>query len=899
MAGRVSPGRFDRKAEGCIMQNPRRSKRKSGGCIMQNLRTAAGYLAAAAAFVLSIQAFSAPGPRISPMRLESASIRVFAPLDSVTVLDAPGTVVSVLDAKGREYARIPSGAIVRFAAGGAAGTHSVRALDPKGAVRSSLAFVLEPRTRIEDGGGRMRELLEILKGSMNAAGGAESIQWNGKTYHYFVSWLRDHVHTMKGMKYFEGTGAEAVDLYRESQRPDGMIWDFVTRGGLPNFNDTSYKPLGYSTRLGNVQFTRMPLEADVEYLFVEGIYYAWKQNGDDAWMAKQLDAAIRAMDYSMTDPARWSSKFGLVKRGYTIDTWDFAVDDPTTQGLFQRWHTLLVDPARTKFGVMFGDNTGYAASCGTLAEMLTRCGRMEDAERFRIRGEDVRRRLDAIAWNGAFFRHRVEEDPALRHDLGVDEASQVSLSNAYSLNRGIRHDQAAAIVRTYQKLREGLPPGCPGEWFGIYPPFGEGFGDHSALWQYINGAVSPIIAGELAHGAFEHGFEAYGADILMRVLDLGRKHDGRVYFSYTGAFPEPAAPSYTAVDISRHATMALGGKVTKGTPNWMVTLPDDNLDSLPTGRQDFGGVPFLVPNPSANSGRGAVAVSSRKGFPRSVEIPLNAKASSIVLLHTAGEVTATNVAGAVALVYDDGTEWSHYLIRYKNVFHWWYPSQSPARDGWGDYYGAPRTPPLVRLAWRGANAACPNVGLHWYAFDNPHPEKRIRKIVIRAAEDGAIYAVLGLTLSDRPVYVRPGDISFGGPDNWAAAAVTYALVEGLTGVVDTDRAFETVRISPRWPAAAIDSAAITVHYPASGGYAAYTYEHDPDRHKITLRLTGSGTSASGHVLLPPAAARVMSVQMDGKAVPFSESALESSRYADFNLPLPGPETVRIFYATDK
>jgi hypothetical protein len=871
----------------CLM-NPVRSLRADGRRPGRRAKNAVPFFTGCAALVLSASSLRGLAPPVTAMHFATPEIRTFAPLDTVTVLDAPGSAVSVRDAKGREIVRKPSGAVVRFAAGGAAGSQTIRALDAAGRELASLAFRLEPKTRIADRGGRMRELLDILFRSMN---GVESIQWNGKTYHYFVSWLRDHVHTMKGMKYFEGIGAEAVDLYRESQRQDGMIWDFVTRGGLPNFYDTSYRPLGYSTRLGDAQFTRMPLEADVEYLFVEGVYFAWKQNGDDAWMAKQLDAAVRALDYSMSDPARWSSKFGLVKRGYTIDTWDFAVEDPTTRGLFSRWPTLLVDPVRTKFGVMFGDNTGYAASCGYLAEMLGRCGRKEEAERFRLRGEDVRKRLDAVSWNGAFFRHRVEEDPAVIHDLGVDEASQVSLSNAYSLNRGIRHDQAAAIIRTYQRLRDSLPPGCPGEWFGIYPPFTKGFGGHCEVWQYINGAVSPIIAGELARGAFENGFEAYGADILNRVLDLGGKHDGRVYFSYTGAFPEPAAPSYAPVDISKRAVMALDGKGSKGVPNWMETLPDDNLESLPAGRRDFDGVPFLLADPSSNGGRGAVAVSTRKGFPRSVEIPLNASAPSVVLLHTAGEVTHTNVAGSVTLAYEDGTEWSHYLIRYKNVFHWWYPSENPARDGWGDTYGAPRTPPLVRLAWRGANPACPNIGLHWYAFDNPHPEKRIRKIVFRAAEDGAIYAVLGLTLSDRPVHVRPADISFGGPDNWAAAAVTYALVEGLSGVVDTDRAFETVRVSPRWPAAGIDSASVTIRYPASGGYAAYDFVRTGG--EIAMRITGSGRSAACHVLLPGDAGRVLSVSADGREIPFAETSVESSRYADFTVPLPGPVEVRV------
>ena len=136
-----------------------------------------------------------------------------------------------------------------------------------------------------------------------------------------------------------------------------------------------------------------------------------------------------------------------MKRGYTIDTWDFQIDDATTR-LFARWGTLLIDPVRSQFGVMFGDNTGYAASCGYLAEMLERAGRPREAARFRARGKDVRERLDRVAWLGTHFRHWVPEDETIVRDLGVNEKEQVSLSNTYSLNRGISHEQAAAILRT-------------------------------------------------------------------------------------------------------------------------------------------------------------------------------------------------------------------------------------------------------------------------------------------------------------------------------------------------------------------------------------------------------------------------------------------------------------------
>ena len=82
---------------------------------------------------------------------------------------------------------------------------------------------------------------------------------------------------MKGLKYFDGQRRRAaVDFFRETQREDGMIWDFFSRAAEPSFYETAYGPLGYARRYGDVEMVRMPVEADVEYLFVEGVYFAWK-----------------------------------------------------------------------------------------------------------------------------------------------------------------------------------------------------------------------------------------------------------------------------------------------------------------------------------------------------------------------------------------------------------------------------------------------------------------------------------------------------------------------------------------------------------------------------------------------------------------------------------------------
>jgi hypothetical protein len=202
----------------------------------------------------------------------------------------------------------------------------------------------------------------------------------------------------------------------------------------------------------------------------------------------------------------------------------------------------------------------------------------------------------------------------------------------------------------------------------------------------------------------------------------------------------------------------------------------------------------------------------------------------------------------------------------------------------------------VKLAWRGRSDVCPNVGIHWYGLDNPHPERRVRSIDLSSTLDGAIYAVAGLTLADQPLNQKPPAVSFGGPDNWAAGAIVYALLEGVAGVVDRDVAYRTAAVAPRWPAAKTSEARVVVHYPASDGYVAYDYRHAAAKREIAMTITGSGEKALCHVLLPEGVAAATAV-VDGAGTPvaFATSRFESSAYADFTLALSQPRAVTIRY----
>ncbi len=813
--------------------------------------------------------------------LPASSVR---PLEQVTIISEPGGTLIVKDGQGRSYVRMPSATEVTIRTGGATGMHSVMFIDRNGDAAGHDSFRVQAVTDIADGG-RISTLFSMLHEGMiaDSPGGYQEIKWNGIVYRYFVNWVLDNNNTIKGMQYFSPCGGDLVDLLRQTQKPDGMIWSFVNTGdGDYHYYESAYTPLGYFRHDRDAWFVRQPVENHVEYNYVNMMYAYWKASGNNDWMKRNLDCAARALDYSVTDSARWSQRFRLLKRPYCIDSWDFQVDDEYTPPA-PLSPTMVLVPGKTKFGIFFGDNTGYYEACNQLAEMFERAGYTERAAEYRGRGSGILERLLALSWNGRFFVHFVDEDPDVKRNLGVDEKSQIAQGNMYSLNRGLPHSMNVAIIETYIGLRRHLPPGSPGEWYSIFPPFEKGFGTHNLKWQYMNGGIAGHAMGELARGAYENGYEAYASDIMERMLNLGKKYGNRLHFAYTGSIPPPPpAPDFKSVDISAEANMDLRDQGGATAFTWMDAGQSSGNDmrGLPTGSQVFQGIEFKVINPEKNQRRAVVAVSTKPSFPRQVEVPVHDTASAVYLLHSSSDNIPSHVAGAMTFVYSDGTEASQYLFKGQEVTNWWFSSLRNERAG---------------VAWWGPNPRSTKVGVCWAAIDNPNPHKEIGKLIFHAPLEGGIYAVIGVTLADRPHYVPPKGESFGGPDNWAAATGMAALVEGLAGVRNEGLAYSTVALSPRWTSAATDSVRVTVTLPASNGYVAYQYVHHADTKVIDLILTGSGNEVHGHVLLPQGASTAERVTIDGVRAAFRISNIERSVYVDFNLSLPDVHTVNISY----
>ena len=805
------------------------------------------------------------------------------PLQKVMIIcTKPGTL-AVRDGKNIEYFRRPAATIQTINAGGSPGLQSVVLLDKKGKESEAASFFLAAKTNIEDGG-RFGELFRLLyKGMLvYSPNGYEEVTWNGKSYHYFVPWVLDHNNVMSGMQYFRPDGHELIDLMRAVQREDGMIWSFVRAGDEAyDYYKTVYTPIGFFKEYSDAWFVRQPVENHPEYNYVNMFYKHWKASGDTAWMRATLESAAGALDYCITDSIRWSERFQLLKRPYCIDSWDFQVNDEYTP-YAPVSPTMIVVPGETKYGIFFGDNTGYYEACMQLAEMYEFSGQSEQAAKYSSRAGKILERLIDLSWNGRYFTHFIDEDPAVKRNLGVDEKSQIAQGNMYSLNRGLPHDMNVAIIKTYLDLKKNLPEGSPGEWYAIYPPFAKGFGQHDALWQYMNGGVAGHAIGEMARGAYENGYENYASDVLLRALDLIKKGQNRLWFTYTGSIPTPPPPPvFRIVDISAQANMDLWDIGGKGAFKWMNTgRPGNDMRGLPTGEQIFNNIKFRVIDPEKNNRKAVIGLSYNPDFPRSIEVPVNDNAASVYLLHSSSDNTPSEFAGAVTFHYTDGTERSRNLVKFRDVTNWWFSKLENERAG---------------VAWAGPNPVSTRVGVCWAVIDNPEPDKKIEKLIFHAPIEGGFYTVIGITLADRPHYVKPKLESYGGPDNWAAANGMAALVEGLAGVRNEGLAFSKVKLSPRWCSSGTDSVNVDITFPASGGYVSYKYSHDPVKKEIRLFLTGSGRELNAHLLLPATVTEVSSVSCDGAGIPFKVSSMEESRYADFHLEMKGVREVLIKY----
>ena len=753
------------------------------------------------------------------------------PLDTVKMHipagDAANKTLVVRDGAGREYVRVPAAGEMSFVVGGALGRHTARLLEPDGRTAAEVAFDVDCSTEVRDEGGVYQGLVEAVLWSMmswNQNCPVSAIPYNDRVYQFFANWMLDHTLILKGMKYYWPSVKDAIDFFAATQREDGMIWEncYAATPG-PDYFDWKFHYGGFVKRFGDGfwQLRRAPVESHVEQYFVEGLYATWKATGDLDWMKEKLDNAMRALRQVTRSPYRWSQKYQLMHRGFTIDTWDYTSDDQ--QRFDQCVFTVFL--GKSEFGVFHGDNTNLVAQCRHLAEMLREAERGTEAPEFEQLADGVEARLNALSWNGEFYTHWIAENPGYKPEMGVDMARQVSLSNAYALNRGIAHQRCVSILKTYQRIRAEMPASSPGEFYGIYPPFEKNFtrNDPGMVWEYCNGGVLTVVGGKLAHGAFEHGFEEYGADILRRLRGIADRYRGYLPVTLRGKAVETPARTFQPVslDSAFNATLGPGSQQ---APSWSGD-PQLNLEGIPAGEQRFQGVNFTLPGPATNAKPSCVVISRQSPYKDRATVPVNAKALSVYLLTASN--TASTAGQSLTFHYSDGSAQTLDVEGHT----WFNPADTRySKDG-------PRTRDTWRVAWTKTTEYQVVLGIYATGVANPHPERQIASLEFAAESEQCKWMIAAVSLCDAPVFFAPyDDLSTGIPDGWAGS-VTQAVIEGLGGINDEGAAFSQTAIRPRWPAAHVNGAEITARYPASQGYCSYRY--NADEHTVTLEFTGS------------------------------------------------------------
>lgn len=386
-------------------------------------------------------------------------------------------------------------------------------------------------------------------------------------------WLRDHVHELKAYKYFLTDLTSGLEFFFRHRLPDGHYPDFFVPIGDQHqkFVAPEWEVEDHAE---NRVFIRIPCEADLEYLAVEGVYQAWKATGDDRWLAAQIPILEQGLRVLTSHPKRWNKQRGLVMRPFTPDTWDFinfydADDHFKTNCEIRRFDDTI------PFCIFHGDNSGLYAACSQMAEMLSALHENDKASEWRKLGNGVRDRANKLLFGDGFYVHQFHLNPSL--EKVHNERARLSLSNTYDINRGLpTHEMAVRIIDSFRKRWDETKPKYVGEWFTIEPPYEPRFGWY-VPGEYVNGGLFGAVAGELAKAAFNHGREEYAFDILKRfgrfVQEKGEVPfmcwpDGRSYGGGPAGWSAAAVVSAMMESLAGIEDLAMRFRSVRLSPKW-------------------------------------------------------------------------------------------------------------------------------------------------------------------------------------------------------------------------------------------------------------------------------------------------------------------------------------------
>ena len=136
----------------------------------------------------------------------------------------PGSRCELQDGRGSLYDSFPARNGVRFRVRSATGIQRATLISLEGERLAETEFAVRAQTRIRCSKSPYGELAQHME-NLLVANRRQVWELRGRRRLMFVGWGRDHVHTLKAMKFFEADVTSGLDYWLETQEPDGMFWD--------------------------------------------------------------------------------------------------------------------------------------------------------------------------------------------------------------------------------------------------------------------------------------------------------------------------------------------------------------------------------------------------------------------------------------------------------------------------------------------------------------------------------------------------------------------------------------------------------------------------------------------------------------------------------------------------
>jgi tetratricopeptide (TPR) repeat protein len=198
----------------------------------------------------------------------------------------------------------------------------------------------------------------------------------------------------------------------------------------------------------------------------------------------------------------------------------------------------------------------------------------------------------------------------------------------------------------------------------------------------------------------------------------------------------PAGVTYQPVDLSAYANRGFVDEVgDDGKGGWTDQGPKLDLREFPTGKQTFGGVPFLI---GAEPQGCIVLRSNARPFPNlqpeEVTLPLGFPVEGLWFLHGLA-YSSKGEAGRYQIQYADGSEQEIVLESGTNLRDW-----NGAPGGFAREKGT-----QSRVAWTGSTPVFPVICVYQMLWVNPRPDVAVKAVRFANPARASCPVLVGLT----------------------------------------------------------------------------------------------------------------------------------------------------------